>query len=245
MPDSVFIEDTALVLDELAVITRPGAESRRAETAAVAEAVRRHRPVAAILAPGTLDGGDVLRIGKRLFVGSGYRSNDAGIRQLRSIVSSQGYSVDAVPFEGCLHLKSAVSIIADDLLLINPAWVDANRFGPIPIIEVDPTEPFAANAVRVGESLVYPAEHTRTLKRLQDAGLDVRPVRDVLLSAVERFVAQWCPRSGQIRNRRRAACRHSERRRGIAVVPIEGSALGNWGQTRITSFCLRRRAQTR
>ena len=138
MPDSVFIEDAAIVLDELAVITRPGAESRRGETAAVARRCGTHRPVAAILAPGTLDGGDVLRIGKRLFVGGGYRSNEAGIAQLRTIVLSQGYSVDAVPFEGCLHLKSAVSIVADDLLLVNPAWVDVARFGSMRTIESTP-----------------------------------------------------------------------------------------------------------
>ena len=176
MADSVFIEDAAVVLDELAVITRPGAASRRAETAAVSEAVRAHRPVAAILAPGTLDGGDVLRIGKRLFVGAGYRSNDAGIAQMRSIVKSQGYSVDAVTFTGCLHLKSAVSIVADDLLLVNPAWVDAGRFGAMRVIEVDPAEPFAANALLVGDTVVYPREHARTLERLVGAGLDVRPV---------------------------------------------------------------------
>ena len=192
MADSVFIEDTALVLDELAVITRPGAESRRAETTAVSTAVRRHRPVAAILAPGTLDGGDVLRIGKRLFVGTGYRSNDAGVAQLRSIVSSQGYSVDAVPFQGCLHLKSAVSTVADDLLLVNPSWVDADRFGPMRTIEVDPAEPFAANALRVGESVIYPAEHTRTLKRLEAAGLHVRPVPAGELAKAEGGVTCCC-----------------------------------------------------
>ena len=176
MPDSVFIEDTAIVLDELAVITRPGAESRRGETAAVSHAVRALRPVAAILAPGTLDGGDVLRIGKRLFVGAGHRSNDAGIAQLRAIVMSQGYSVDAVPFEGCLHLKTAVSLVADDLLLVNPAWVDASRFGPMRSIETDPGEPFAGNALMIGRSVVYPREHPATLERLEAAGLDVRPV---------------------------------------------------------------------
>jgi dimethylargininase len=176
MPDSVFIEDAAVVLDELAVITRPGAESRRVETAAVAAAVRSHRPVAAILAPGTLDGGDVLRIGRRLLVGAGYRSNDAGIAQLRSIVASQGYTVEAVRFTGCLHLKSAVSLVADDLALINPAWVDAGLFAPLRVLEVDPAEPFAANAVMVGGSVVYPAEHVRTLRRLEAAGLDVRTV---------------------------------------------------------------------
>jgi len=176
MPDSVFIEDAAIVLDELAVITRPGAESRRVETAAVSQAVREHRPVAAILAPGTLDGGDVLRIGKRLFVGVGYRSNESGIAQLRTIVMSQGYSVDAVPFEGCLHLKTAVSIVADDLLLVNPAWVDVARFGPMRTIETDPGEPFAANALMVGSAVVYPREHRATLERLEAAGLDLRPV---------------------------------------------------------------------
>jgi dimethylargininase len=176
MADSVFIEDTALVLDELAIITRPGAESRRAETAEVAQAVRAYRPVAAILAPGTLDGGDIACIGRRLLVGVGYRSNEAGIKQLRSIVASQGYTVEAVPFEGCLHLKSAVSVIADDTVLVNPAWVDAKRFESMRIIDVDPAEPFAANALRVSDRIIYPAEHVRTADRLRAAGFDVRAV---------------------------------------------------------------------
>ena len=176
MPDSVFIEDTAVVLDELAVITRPGAESRRGETAGVAHALRSYRPVAAILPPGTLDGGDVLRIGRRLLVGVGYRSNEAGIRQLRAIVSSEGYTVDAVPFSGCLHLKSAASLVADELVLINPAWVDASHFQPMRTIDIDPSEPFAANALRVGDAIVYPAEHVRTRTRLEAAGLKIYPV---------------------------------------------------------------------
>ena len=185
MPDSVFIEDTAVVLEELAVIARPGATSRRPETAAVAEVVRAHRPIAAILAPGTLDGGDVLRIGRRLFVGTGYRSNDAGIAQLGSIVASQGYSVEPVSFRGCLHLKTAASLVADDLVLLNPAWVDTSRFHPLRTLEVDPTEPFAANALRIGGTLIYPAEHLRTLARLEGAGLDVRPVEASELAKAE------------------------------------------------------------
>ncbi len=176
MPDSVFIEDTAIVLDELAVIMRPGAESRQVETAVVAEAVRTYRPVAAILAPGTIDGGDVLRIGQRLFVGCGYRSNDSGVKQLRSIVGSQGYSVEAVQFQGCLHLKSAVTLVADDLVLINPEWVDADRFQPLRTIDVDPSEPYAANALLIDSTVVYPAEHVRTRARLEAAGLTVHPV---------------------------------------------------------------------
>lgn len=176
MADSVFIEDTAVVLDELAVITRPGAASRRSETAAVAEAVRLHRPIAAVLAPGTLDGGDVLTVGRRLFVGRGHRSNDAGIAQLRAIVSSHGYSVTAIEFMGCLHLKSTATLVAPDLVLLNPAWVDPERFHPLRTIAIDPAEPFAANALRVGDTLIYPREHPRTLERLEAAGLTVHAV---------------------------------------------------------------------
>ena len=176
MPDSVFIEDTAIVLDELAVITRPGAESRRVETAAVAEALRSLRPIAAILAPGTIDGGDVIVAGRRLFVGIGYRSNDAGVKQLRSILSSQGYTVDAVPFTGCLHLKSAATLVADDLVLINPAWVDASVFRPLRTIEIDPSEPYAANALPVGDTIIYASAYPRTRARLEAEGLDVRSV---------------------------------------------------------------------
>jgi dimethylargininase len=176
MPDSVFIEDTAIVLDELAVITRPGAASRRVETAAVATALRSHRPVAAILAPGTLDGGDVQLIGRTLYVGVGYRSNDAGVAQLRAIVASQGYSVEGVRFTGCLHLKSAISLVADDLLLINPAWVDAALFGGCRTLHVDAAEPYAANAVLLGDLIIYPEEHARTLTRIEEAGVRVRTV---------------------------------------------------------------------
>lgn len=176
MADAVFIEDTAVVLEELAVITRPGVASRRGETAAVSQALRSHRPVAAVLAPGTLDGGDVLRSGRRLFVGSGARSNEAGIRQLWSIVASQGYSVEPVPFAGCLHLKSAATLVADDLVLVNPAWVDPDHFRPLRSLAIDAAEPFAANALRIADTIVYAAEHPRTARRLEQAGLTVRLV---------------------------------------------------------------------
>jgi dimethylargininase len=176
MPDSVFVEDTAYVLDELAVITRPGAESRRRETATVSEVLRGYRPLVAILAPGTLDGGDILTIGKRIFVGVGDRSNETGIRQLRAMVRSQGYTVDAAEFRDCLHLKTAATLVAPDLLLVNPAWTDPGQFGGIRTLEVHPNEPFAANALLVDGTVVYPAEHGRTLDTLERAGLSVRPV---------------------------------------------------------------------
>ena len=176
MPDSVFVEDTAFVLDELAIITRPGAESRRRETAVVSEVLRSYRPLVAILAPATLDGGDILTIGKRIFVGVGSRSNDPGVKQLRAMVKSQGYTVDAAEFRDCLHLKTAATLVADDTLLVNPAWTDPAQFGALRTIEVHPDEPFAANALRIDDTLVYPAEHVRTIERLEQAGVRVLPV---------------------------------------------------------------------
>jgi dimethylargininase len=176
MPDSVFIEDTAVVVDELAVITRPGAESRRAETEAVMAALGMHRPLAHITAPGTLDGGDVLRVGRRIFVGVAGRSNGAGVSQLAALLAPHGYTVSSVATRDCLHLKSAATTVADDLLLLNPAWVDADAFAPLRTMTVDPAEPFAANALRIGDALVYAAEHPRTRERLEAAGLTVHAV---------------------------------------------------------------------
>lgn len=176
MGDSVFIEDTAIVLDEVAIITRPGAPSRRDETAAVRDALREHRTLRELTAPAILDGGDVLRVGRRLLVGVGPRSNDEGRRQLASFVAPHGYRVEAVPYAGCLHLKTAATLVADDIVVFNPEWVDAAALGVGHAIAVDPTEPFAANAVRLGALAIYPAEFPRTRARLEGAGIHVRTV---------------------------------------------------------------------
>jgi len=176
LPDSVFVEDVVVVLDEIAVVTRPGAESRRSETAGVAEALVPYRRVTSISAPGTLDGGDVLRLGRRIFVGVSGRSNEAGIEQLRAVAWPYGYSVTAVPVWGCLHLKSAITQVGPDTVLVNPAWVDAAVFGAVRVIEIDPTEPYAANGVLVGSTLIYPASFPRTRARLEGAGIALRVV---------------------------------------------------------------------
>lgn len=185
MPDSVFIEDTAVVLDEIAILARPGAASRRAEVAAVGAAIRQHRPVAAILAPGTLDGGDVLRAGRRIFVGVGARTNAAGARQVGALASPLGYVVEETSFAGCLHLKTAATLVADDLVLVNPAWLDPTRFAPLRTVAVDPAEPFAANALRVGNAVVFPAEFPRTRARLESLGIQVRAVAAAELARAE------------------------------------------------------------
>jgi dimethylargininase len=175
-PDSVFIEDTAVVVEELGVITRPGAESRRGETRPVAAALQRHRRLSYIRAPGTLDGGDVLRAGRLVFVGITSRTNSQGVTQLREALEPEGYTVSGVPVRGCLHLKSAATEVADGLLLINPLWADRQSFPGFEFVEVDPGEPNAGNALRLGRVLVHGADYPRTRARLEAEGLEVHPV---------------------------------------------------------------------
>ncbi len=176
LPDAVFVEDTALVLDEVAIMTRPGAAARRAEGATVAEALRAFRPLLAIDSPGTLDGGDVMRIGRTLHVGESARSNRAGIEQLRALLAPFGYTVASHTTRGCLHLKSAVTLIAPGTLLINPDWIDRAEFADFELIEVDSQEEHAANALRIGDSIVYPSCFPRTQGKLERAGVHVRTV---------------------------------------------------------------------
>jgi dimethylargininase len=176
MPDSVFIEDAAVVLDDLAIVTRPGAESRRAETAAVADALRRFRTLRSIEAPATVDGGDVLVAGRCVFVGRSGRTNDAGVEQMRQILGPYGFIVRGVEVGGCLHLKSAVTALGPDRLLINPDWVDAGAFDGFALVSVDPAEPFGANVLRIGDTIIYSDAFPKTRSRLERCGLRVMTV---------------------------------------------------------------------
>ena len=180
MADAPFIEDTAVVLDELAIITRPGAESRRRETARVADALRFHRPTAALLAPAMLDGGDVLRMGRTLYVGQSTdgngRTNAEGLRQLQALVGSQNYRVQSTPFSGCLHLKTAVTQVADDAVVLNPRWVSPKAFRGLRIIEVDQDEPLAGNALMIDGRVLFPDEFPLTRRRLEEAGIRTMPI---------------------------------------------------------------------
>jgi len=169
-PDAVFIEDTAIVLDEIAVITRPGAESRRGELDAVAAVLGEYRALAHIEAPATIDGGDVLQLDDVLYVGRTLRTTDEGIAQLRELIAPYGYRVVAVDVDGCLHLKSAVTRVGADVLLINPPWVSPSLFDGWRIIDVDDAEPAAANALRIGERVIFPAEFPRTRRKLEAEG---------------------------------------------------------------------------
>jgi dimethylargininase len=176
LPDAVFVEDTAVVVDEIAVIARPGAESRRAETASMAGALAAYRVVAAIDPPGTLDGGDVLCVGRAVYVGRSARTNAEGIAQLALHLAPFGYQVRPIETRGCLHLKSAVTEVAEHTLLVNSEWVDPHAFGDLALVEVDPAEAAAANALRIGDAVVHAAAWGRTRARLEQRGIRVLPV---------------------------------------------------------------------
>jgi len=185
LPDAVFIEDVAVVVDELAVVTRPGAESRRPERVAVASALQRYRRLRFVEAPGTLDGGDVLTMDRRVYVGISSRTNVEGVAQLRQFLSPLGYSVCEVPVAGCLHLKSAVTAVGDGVVLANPDWIPAAAFSSYDRIAVDPAEPGAANALPVNGRIIFPAAFPRTADRLTRRGFTVMTVEVSELAKAE------------------------------------------------------------
>jgi dimethylargininase len=176
LPDAMFVEDPALILDELAILTRPGALSRRPEVALIAPTIAAVRRTVEIHAPGTLEGGDVLRLGRTLFVGRSSRTNAEGIGQLAEIVSPFGYTVRPVAVHGCLHLKSAITAAAPNLLLAHPPWIETAAFGDYEILPVDPAELSAANALAINGRVLVVASAPRTAERLSTRGLDVRRV---------------------------------------------------------------------
>jgi dimethylargininase len=183
-PDSVFVEDIAVVFPELAIITRPGAESRRAETPAIAHALAAFRSLHEIQPPGTVDGGDVLVAGRRVFVGLSTRTNEAAVAQMRQILGPHGYTVCATEVTGCLHLKSAVTALDDTTLLVNRAWIDPPVFKGFTLVDVDPEEPSAANALRLDDRVIFPAAFPRTA-RLIERGLRVTLVEADELAKAE------------------------------------------------------------
>jgi len=175
-PDCCFVEDTAVVLDEVAVLASPGVASRRGELPAIAAALSHFRPLVRIALPATLEGGDVLQLGRQLLVGRSLRTSAAGIAALAAAVAPWGYQVRTVEVRGCLHLKSAVTAIDAQTLLVNPDWIDREVLRGHALVEVDPEEPGAANVLRVREALFAHAGYPRTIARLVRAGHIVNPI---------------------------------------------------------------------
>ena len=176
LPDSVFVEDTAFILPEVAVITRPGADSRKPEIESIIPALSPYIELVHVRAPATIDGGDVLVLGKNIYVGLSTRSNQLAIHQLNEMLSAYGYTVTGVPLHDCLHLKSAVTRVDEKTLLINKNWVDTSYFKNFEQIEVDPSEPFAANCLPIREVIIFPGEFPKTRARLEARGCKVRTV---------------------------------------------------------------------
>ncbi len=173
-PDSPFVEDTAVIHGGVAVISRPGASSRRGETAAVAAALARHLDVTALGGPGTLDGGDVLVVGDRVYVGRSSRTDAAGAAALAGAL---GVDVTTVPVAGVLHLKSAVTALDDGTLLGAARAFPAGAFAGLRWLEVPPGESAASNVVAVGGGKVLvPAGHQATVALLAAAGYEPVPV---------------------------------------------------------------------
>ncbi len=173
LPDSVFVEDTAFILPETAVLTRPGADSRKPETEPIAQALSPHIKLLRLRDPATLDGGDVLVAGKHIFIGLSTRSNDHAINQLREMLRGYGYSVTGVQLHDCLHLKSAITRVDDNTLLINKNWVDTESFAEYELIEVDSSEPHAANCLPIGNSIIFPASFPKTRIKLEERGYNI------------------------------------------------------------------------
>jgi len=173
LPDSMFVEDPAIALDEVAVICSPGTETRRKEASSLAAALEPHRKLAHIKLPGTLEGGDVLRVGRKLFGGITQRSNPEGIRQLAVIAGQYGYDLTAVPVTGCLHLKSAVTYLKKNTLLGNREWFQWRRLERFDWVDVDPAEPHAGNALLIGDTVIFPASFPKTRARIEAQGFRV------------------------------------------------------------------------
>ena len=173
LPDSVFVEDTAVILPETAVITRPGADSRKPETESIVRALTPLIKLFRVHEPATVDGGDVLVLGKKIYVGLSTRSNHEAVDQLNEMLRKYGYSVTGIELQDCLHLKSAVTCVDDKTLLINKNWVDQSCFGKFEFIEVDPSEPHAANCLPINGSIIFPTAFPGTRARLEEKGYKV------------------------------------------------------------------------
>jgi dimethylargininase len=173
LPDSMFVEDPAIVLEDVAIICPLGTETRRKEAPSLAAALEKYRKLAYVKLPGLLEGGDVLRVGRKLFPGVTLRSNPEGIRQLAVIAEHYGYDLTAIPVTGCLHLKSAVTYLGKNTLLGNRARFDWERLEGFEWIDVDPAEPHAGNALAIGDTVLFPASFPRTKERIKAKGFKV------------------------------------------------------------------------
>lgn len=185
LPDAAFVEDAAVALDGRVVLTRPGHPGRRGEVESVAAALAALGvPTVELPGPGTLDGGDVLRVGSRLFVGRSTRTDDDGIAALAALAREHGVETTPVAVTGCLHLKTGATALPDGTIVAVADWVDTAAFAPLPVVEAP--EPSGANVLALGgDRVVVAASAPRTADLLRDRGLQVATVDIAQFEAVE------------------------------------------------------------
>ena len=172
-PDGVFVEDTAVVLDEVAVMSAPTPTSRRGELVAVAAALVLFRRLARLPPDTFLEGGDVLRVGRTRFVGLSGRTGEAGVRALDGLLRPLGYSVVPVRVTGCLHLKSAACAVDEETVLVNRAWVETDPFAGLRLVDVPAAEPFGANVLRLPGAVLVSARFPATADLVLSLGQQV------------------------------------------------------------------------
>lgn len=173
-PDGCFVEDAAVLTERVAVITRPGDPTRRGETDRIAAELAVGKPIETIEAPGTLDGGDVLRVGDHFYIGQSQRTNAAGAEQLTRILTHHGYTASTIPVRTVLHLKTGITYLGDGTYITTAEF--AERFGEYDPIEVPPEEAYAANCLRVNDRVLVPAGFPTAYRRLAERGLDLIPL---------------------------------------------------------------------
>lgn len=172
-PDAYFVEDTAIVTPQIAVITNPGAEVRKGEVDSIEPVLSRYRKIARIRAPGTLDGGDVLIAADHCFIGISERTNPEGAEQLGHILEQSGYKWTLIPVTGGLHRKSSVNTIGKKTLICTCEFAARGEFDEFAKIVIDDDEEIAANTLWVNDSLLMPEGFPKTKKRLETLGLPI------------------------------------------------------------------------
>ncbi len=172
-PDSHFVEDTAVVTPEFALITHPGAPARQGEVATIEPVLARFRPIERISERARMDGGDVLMIGKRFFVGLSGRTDEAGVSEFSAIVEKFGYRVDAIEIGAGLHLKSLVNFVGRNTLMLSEDSARHPAFAGFDQIVVSKEEEYAGNTLWINDTLITPAGYPDTFSKLERLGLDI------------------------------------------------------------------------
>lgn len=192
LPDCTFVEDTAIVTDELAIITHMGAVSRRAESAKIVSALEKFRPLEFINNSGNIEGGDVIKVGKTLYVGISSRTNLDGIKQLTQILFPYKYEIVPVKVHGCLHLSTGATFLGNQTFLVNPRWIDISEFERFDIVTVAENESWAGNTLNLKGKILLSESSLRTAEKISKKGFEVATIDISELEKAEAGLTCMC-----------------------------------------------------